>query len=68
MRWLDGIIDSVDVSLSKLGDNEGQGSLQSMGSQRVGSNLATKGQLRFYILKTGNEEANHFLFLPEKHA
>jgi len=51
-----------------LGDNEGQGSLQSMGSQRVGSDLATKGQLRFYILKTGNEEANHFLFLPEKHA
>ena len=27
MRWLDDIIDSVDINLSKLGDTEGQGSL-----------------------------------------
>ena len=27
MRWLDGIIDSMNINLSKLGDNEGQGSL-----------------------------------------
>ena len=27
MRWLSGIIDSMDMNLSKLGDSEGQGSL-----------------------------------------
>ena len=27
MRGLDGITDSMDVSVSKLGDSEGQGSL-----------------------------------------
>ena len=27
MRWLDSISDSMDISLSKLGDNEGQESV-----------------------------------------
>ena len=43
MKYLDGITNSMDMSLSSPGDNERQGSLACcMGSQRVGHDLATE--------------------------
>ena len=47
MRWLEGIIDSMDMSFSKLGEivKEGKpGVLQSMGLERVRLDLATEQQ------------------------
>ena len=44
MRWLDGIIDSMDMNMSKLGEivKDRGAWLQSMGLQRAGHNLATE--------------------------
>ena len=51
MKWLDGITDSMDMNFNPWGlvMDRGPGMLQSMGSQRVGHDLASEQQLQLLV-------------------
>ena len=66
MKWLDGINNSTDMSLSKLGDSEGQGSLagSSPWGCRVRHDLATEQKQQQNTVKR-NMKGRMCFYSPE---
>ena len=54
MRWLDGIINSKDISLNKLRDNEGQGSLGAAVHGVTKSQTQLNNEQQQHILDVGS--------------